>query len=60
MDAERDPELEAQLLIRLMVFLGIDVQRAQGILSETDLANLESPAYIVESESQDVSLSDAQ
>ena len=59
-DAEHDPELEARVLTRLMVFLGIDVQRAQGILSETDLANLESPAYIVESEFQDVSLFIAQ
>jgi outer membrane protein assembly factor BamC len=59
-DAEHDPEIEAQVLTRLMVFLGIDVQRAKGILNEIDLAQLESPAYIVESDLQDVSLFIAQ
>jgi len=55
-DVERDPEREARALIRLMVFLGIDVQRAKGILSDSEVARLESPAYIVLSEFRDTSL----
>ncbi len=59
-DMERDPELEARVLIRLMVFLGIDVQRAKGILSEKDVARLESPAYILKTEFQNSALFIAQ
>ena len=55
-EAERDPEQEARVLVRLMVYLGIDVQRAKGILDDKDIASLSSPAYIVKDDNQQTSL----
>ncbi|MEM7207402.1 MAG: outer membrane protein assembly factor BamC [Pseudomonadota bacterium] len=47
-DAERNPEIESRMLMRLLVYLGIDVQRAKGILSEEDIARMEADAYIAQ------------
>ena len=55
-EAEADPEVEAQILTRLMVYLGIDVQRARGILSDDDIALLDSPAYVTTNEGGETAL----
>lgn len=55
-DVGRNPELEARLLTRLMVYLGIDVQRAKGVLSDVEVVQLESPAYIVKNDQQESAL----
>lgn len=56
----RDSEREARFLTRLMVYLGIDMQRAKGILNEVEVAQLKSPAYFTKNTQQEPALFIAQ